>query len=382
MHFLLYKWGRPIVAFDAAKGQRFYYDISHGDSLEGEQLLEDSHIQESVQNIKNGGRGCDFDLEAYAVQLAARGHVVDICMTPKFLRYTEGKYIEKLHFKDKPQDSNASIIIIFAGPENEEFNKDMIEHLNSHKDKKIYVISSDRRFYFLQGVNVPYTILSELEIAKTLEGHTIEPFTASTRLLVDTYLRTSKKQHQKVLIIANENHQDFEHSRAHRICLYCDKNPELHFVLMGRWEEHARTIHEFRKRQNLDFRNDQMDYYDMHDFIRQFNYALIIQECWHADNPYDEQIGFPINSIPMKFYEYGFNRVLPFIDCYGFIDRIDANNLVYPDYCMMYEPSQLTERLRDLQTNYTAWMRAWTHLNKTLYVDDCPFQDIMKRSIT
>lgn len=291
---LLYKWGRPTDAF--------------------------------VKNNKSNphvGRGFDLTMELIAKELLENYSItinkIEVCSEGRTdIAEIDKQYISINRSLDGFLKSKADIIVVLGGPDNDEFNKPFVEYVNNYFKGKLVLYTNDHKFLELKGVNKSYEVYSELIYNRKISSKYDANRTIKIRKnplfnmwLADKLVNENKSNN--ILILANELHQDFRHSRVPRIIEFCEANKSLHFDLYGLYENDE-NIKALKSIENLTFVNSQYTHKDLYALMRNYKYSLIIQASKCEGSVYNEDINYPLNYLCLKFYEYLLNGVIPFID--------------------------------------------------------------------
>lgn len=185
-----------------------------------------------------------------------------------------------------------NIIMVDLGPDNEEFNKPVVDYINSKSESELYlfVYSLDQKFLKLKGVKRKYKVYTELD--RQVDYLMPDIFYFRQMWLawrqfecmwhMKWIFKTQIESMKPILIQCNENNQDYEHSRVKQIEKLCSKLPDVMFDVMGHYENQE-NINAINKIPNLRrFINDQylnnellfnFNQYDMAVIVKAINYV-------------------------------------------------------------------------------------------------------------
>ncbi|HDZ5024797.1 TPA: hypothetical protein RTG57_001747 [Campylobacter jejuni] len=315
---LIYKWGRPTDAFTV-----------------------------NNKNNINVGRGFDLVIEFVAEVLIESKNIsfVEICTEGRTSKAeVPSKYIFIDNSKKGFKQSKANKIIVLGGPDNDEFNKEFVDYINNSFNGDIYLYTNDHKFLELKGIKKPYSINTELIQDKIFSSqYSDSKFEAKSNIGFTPWLAKNiyeSTKFENILILANELHSDYEHSRVPRILKYCKNNPDLQFDLYGLYDD-AKNIETLKNIKNLNFYNTQFSHKELYTLMRNYKYSLIIQASECEGSVYNEDICYPINYVCLKFYEYLLNDVIPFVDyTYNIKDSLQ-----------FYSYSTILKNFKDLTSN-------------------------------
>ncbi|EGV1471130.1 hypothetical protein JF110_001872 [Campylobacter jejuni] len=332
---LIYKWGRPTDAFvptqrdNPHKGRGF-----------------DTVVEYMARYLKN-----TCFMQVRDIEICAEGRNGEVEIPSDYIR------IERSD--EGFRSSKANKIIVLGGPDNEEFNRSFVNYINNTFKGDLYLFTNDHKFLELKGITKKYKILTELSNSRPFKSQYEDKWLEAEAnlgfnpwLAKEIYFSTKS---DSILILANELHSDYKHSRIPRIEEYCKANPNLIFDLYGLYEDPV-NIDKLKDIKNLNFYNAQYTHKDLYRLMREYKYSLIIQASECEGSVYNKHILYPTNYICLKFYEYLLNDVVPFVDYtyknLKYVSKADSD--VIPDDLKISEFDKLSKAVDNIDKQYTA----------------------------